>query len=134
MNLITIVNLCGQEISMSTTGQTLIEKTQSDFQKEIVELWNKESYYRKFLEETGMSSREALLQEQGYAPLGEYEVRVFSALATEYIRTGRQDIAALFNKLQDPANRVAVFSETQQKYRANPDYNYGAVLCGVGGY
>lgn len=113
---------------MSTTAQTLIEKIHSDFQKEIAALWGKESYYKKFLEETGMSPREALLQEQGYAPPPADGMLALTALAAEYARVGCQDIANLFNQLQDPRNYVAVFTEAQQKYQESPDYNYGAVL------
>lgn len=130
MNLIKIVifNLYRQEICMSTTAQAVIEKIHSDFQKEIVELWNKKNYYMKFLEETGMSSKEALVQIQGCTPLGNCNRGDCAYFAAEYIRIGRQDIANLFNKLQDPANGVVVFSEAQKKYHEDPDYNYGAVL------
>jgi TPR repeat protein len=100
-----------------------------NFQKDFLELWNKEDSYKSFLAETGLSTREALLQEQGYAL--QEDDSVMDAVMPDYLRIGRQDIADLLTALKDPANHLKVFEKAKLEYTQNPDYNYGYVysLC-----
>lgn len=96
------------------------------FQKDILKLWDKEDYYRTYLDETGLSTREALLQAQGYTLPVDYFV-VETSLS-DYIRIGQKDIVDLLNLLKDPTKHITVFETAKREYAKHPDYNWGYVL------
>jgi len=99
-----------------------------NFQKDCVQLWDKEGFYKTFLAETGLSTREALLQEQEYVLPSEDINFLIISVIPDYIRVGRQDIADLLNALKEPAQHVRIFELVKKEYTQNPDYNYGFVL------
>lgn len=99
------------------------------FQNDILDLWDKEEYYRSLLDEKGMTPNEALLQLQAYVmPTEISDQLMISSMVKDYARIGRQDIAELIMGLSDPSKRCSIFAKAKECYFKTPDYNYGLIL------
>lgn len=115
----------------------------AEFHLSVMEVWEKESHYRRLLEESGMTTKQALLQEQGYKLPPEYDDAsnnddddeqnkyhgAHEIYLIDYMRMGRQDIVDLLNGLSDPAKRKSIFEKAKAEYEKTSDYNYGLILA-----
>lgn len=122
----------------STTNDLSLEMATSNFQNNITALWEKEKEYRKLLDESKLSTRELLLQEQGFVVVDHvfnhdiYDDNEFDTahiFLTDFMRLGRYDIINIFKKLHDPSqDHKTIFAMINEHYDKTQDSDYGYLL------
>lgn len=128
---------------MSSTTNDLalsLEMATANFQQNILALWEKEKEYRKLLDEDRISTKEALLKEQGFVVYDndDYDNDIakipsmerMSMIKTDYLRLNRYDIIELLKGLQEGTSQdhKKIFSTIEAQYLSNQDPDYGILL------